>query len=101
MWQSSKESLLEVFHLDWAWQVNWHIVVGVEEVLVEVTAVVAVHGTQRLTPIREFDDANRASWGLISVVAGVDLLTAGGVKAVGVVEVGVVVEVRDLSTEGV
>ena len=42
-----------------------------------------------MTPIREFDDANRASWGLISVVAGVDLLTAGGVKAVAVVEVGI------------
>ena len=57
-----------------------------------------------MTPIREFDDANRASRGLISVVAGVDLLTAGGVKAVAVVEVGVVgvvVEVGDLSTEGV
>ena len=35
------------------------------------------------------------------MVAGVDLLTAGGVKAVAVVELGVVVEVRDLSTEGV
>ena len=43
----------------------------------------------------------RASWGLISVVAGVDLLTAGGVKAVAVVEVGVAVDVGDLSTEGV
>ena len=54
-----------------------------------------------MTPIREFDDANRASWGLISIVAGVDLLTAGGVKAVAVVEVGIPVEVGDLSTEGV
>ena len=55
-----------------------------------------------MTPIREFDDANRASRGLISVVAGVDLLTAGGVKAVAaVVEVGIAVEVGDLSSEGV
>ena len=55
-----------------------------------------------MTPIREFDDANRASRGLISVVAGVDLLTAGGVKAVAVVEVGVaVVEVGELSIKGV
>ena len=54
-----------------------------------------------MTPIREFDDANRASRGLISVVAGVDLLTAGGVKAVAVVEVGVAVDVGDLGTEGV
>ena len=42
------------------------------------------------------------------MVAGVDLLTAGGVKAVAVVEVGiavvevgVAVDVGDLSTEGV